>query len=281
MPRTSAAQLEAAIRSCWCLWTSDPVDQPTWSSSNPAWGQCASTALIVQDLLGGQVLIADVRHEDGSRQGVHYFNRLPDGGELDLTREQFVNGEIVSAPRLAERPADPTTGRLAGQYRLLAAAVARRLKTPRGGPESPRPVSVKGVCLDPGGRVLLCRNRRAEWELPGGRPEIGERLDRCVEREVREETGLAVEARNVIDAYAFEVQEGAWVDVLVYGCSTTSPSPPSISPEHETVAWRDAQRIAADQLPAGYARAIEQWHARLRPREPAQAPAGPARPPWR
>lgn len=30
-------------------------------------------------------------------------------------------------------------------------------------------VSVKGVALDARGRVLLLKNEREEWELPGGR----------------------------------------------------------------------------------------------------------------
>jgi ADP-ribose pyrophosphatase YjhB (NUDIX family) len=35
------------------------------------------------------------------------------------------------------------------------------------------PVSVKGVVIR-GERVLLLHNERGEWELPGGRLEIGE-----------------------------------------------------------------------------------------------------------
>jgi 8-oxo-dGTP pyrophosphatase MutT (NUDIX family) len=33
------------------------------------------------------------------------------------------------------------------------------------------PVSIKGVACDTEGRVLLLKNERAEWELPGGRLE--------------------------------------------------------------------------------------------------------------
>ena len=51
------------------------------------------------------------------------------------------------------------------------------------------PVSVKAVVVE-SARVLLCLNGRGEWELPGGRLEEGEDLERCVEREVKEETGL-------------------------------------------------------------------------------------------
>ncbi|MGP3946800.1 hypothetical protein ACTWQK_45600, partial [Streptomyces sp. 6N106] len=35
------------------------------------------------------------------------------------------------------------------------------------------PVSVKGVALDAQDRVVLLKNERDEWELPGGRLEIG------------------------------------------------------------------------------------------------------------
>jgi len=258
----SLAQLESAIRGSWCLWTADPVDQAGWSSSNPASGQCASTALLVYEAFGGEVLIADVQHRDGTCQGFHYSNRLPDGTSLDLTGEQFVEGEIIGPTRLAQRPPDLTLGRLAGQYRLLRTGVERRLRAPLGPADASRPLSVKGVCFDGVGRALLCRNWRGEWELPGGRPEVGERFDDCVVREFREETGIVVEARNVVDAYAFEVTTGAWVDVLVLGCVAASSSAPIVSTEHQTVQWLDPTEIEDAELPAGYRQAVSVWSAR-------------------
>jgi hypothetical protein len=51
------------------------------------------------------LLIAEVIRGDGSRQGVHYWNLLPDGTELDLTREQFGHDEVVQQPRMLQRPA--------------------------------------------------------------------------------------------------------------------------------------------------------------------------------
>ena len=52
------------------------------------------------------------------------------------------------------------------------------------------PVSVKGVAVQYG-QVLLLENERAEWELPGGKLELGEDPQECVAREIREETGPA------------------------------------------------------------------------------------------
>ena len=59
-----------------------------WSSSNAAWGQCAVTACIVQDLLGGDIIWSLAKSPD-QREHSHYFNVLPDGSIVDLTKEQF------------------------------------------------------------------------------------------------------------------------------------------------------------------------------------------------
>jgi uncharacterized protein (DUF952 family) len=121
MALTSLAAIEDAIRASWSRETCDPVDE--WSPENPARGQCAVTALVVQDLLGGELLLADVHHRDGSRQGWHYWNRLGGGVEFDLTREQFSDDEIVQAPAPVERPADLSAGRLYPQYQALSRTV--------------------------------------------------------------------------------------------------------------------------------------------------------------
>ena len=55
------------------------------------------------------------------------------------------------------------------------------------------PVSVKGVAIQDG-RVLLLENERGEWELPGGKLELGEDPQECVVREITEETGWQVTA---------------------------------------------------------------------------------------
>lgn len=41
------------------------------------------------------------------------------------------------------------------------------------------PVSAKGA-IEVDGRLLLLRNERNEWELPGGKLEIGEDLRSCL-----------------------------------------------------------------------------------------------------
>jgi hypothetical protein len=94
--------LEDAIRSSWSLETCDPTDAAEWSAANPARGQCAVTALVVHNMLGGQLLEAEVLFEDGSRQGFHYWNRLA-SGDVDLTRDQFTSNEFLQEPHVIDR----------------------------------------------------------------------------------------------------------------------------------------------------------------------------------
>ena len=122
MADVDQANLETAVRAAWALDTCDPVDAGDWSAANPSRGQCGSTALTIHDLLGGELLIAEVIRSDGSRQGVHYWNLLPDGTELDLTREQFADDEVIQQPRTLRRPAGLPT-RCAEQYLTMRGRV--------------------------------------------------------------------------------------------------------------------------------------------------------------
>lgn len=70
-----------ALKRAWCRETSSVPDE--WSPGNPARGQCAVTALIVQDTLGGILLRTVIQGES------HYFNQLPDAENVDLTLLQF------------------------------------------------------------------------------------------------------------------------------------------------------------------------------------------------
>ena len=60
------------------------------------------TALVVHDLMGGELLEAEVHYLDGERQGFHYWNRLA-GVDVDLTREQFTTQEVVQEPHTIDR----------------------------------------------------------------------------------------------------------------------------------------------------------------------------------
>jgi hypothetical protein len=81
-------------------------------------------AMVVQDLLGGDLLEAKV-YLAGDQVEHHYRTRLPSGVEIDLTARQFgdeyVIGEQIVRTRDGQKP------KHAAQYRLLADRVCDRL----------------------------------------------------------------------------------------------------------------------------------------------------------
>lgn len=65
-------------------------------------------------------------------------------------------------------------------------------------------LGVGGVVIHDG-RALIVRRAseplKDEWSIPGGLVEIGEKLVDAVQREVNEETGLVIEAGEVLDLF--------------------------------------------------------------------------------
>lgn len=91
---------------------------PRWQPENPAKGQCGVTALVVNDLLGGDLVRGEV-YVAGQWSDYHWWNRLESGVEIDLTREQFRRGETVVGGTTVVRP--PSISRLREEYELLRA----------------------------------------------------------------------------------------------------------------------------------------------------------------
>ncbi|WP_424212579.1 alpha/beta fold hydrolase [Streptomyces sp. BI20] len=122
------ADLEAAIRAGWSAETCSPddVERAAWTPENPAWGHCDITALLVHDLLGGELMAGEV-WLDGRQEGVHVWNELPGGIVVDLTRERFRRGQVVSPGwKLGERPAGRTPRRWE-EYQTLRRRVIDKL----------------------------------------------------------------------------------------------------------------------------------------------------------
>jgi 8-oxo-dGTP pyrophosphatase MutT (NUDIX family) len=120
------------------------------------------------------------------------------------------------------------------------------------------PVSVKGVAVQ-AGRVLLLKNERDEWELPGGKLELGEDPRACVAREIGEEAGWRVITGPILDCWQYHIGAGLDVVIVTYGCHVVSDVPPVVSPEHSRAELFSAAEIAALNIPDGYKSSVVTW----------------------
>src|SRR5215813_1576779 len=70
-------RIAAALLGSWSIDTSG-----NWLPDNPARGQCNVTALLINELFGGEILKTPLP------EGDHFYNRI-DGARIDLTASQF------------------------------------------------------------------------------------------------------------------------------------------------------------------------------------------------
>jgi 8-oxo-dGTP pyrophosphatase MutT (NUDIX family) len=124
-------------------------------------------------------------------------------------------------------------------------------------------VSVKGVVIR-GGKVVLLRNERDEWELPGGKLELSESPERCLAREIAEELQLSIEPAGIVDSWVYTIAPGVHVLILTYGCLESSSDEAILSGEHKELRWFPLAEVDALRMPEGYKTSIRAW-SRVRP----------------
>ncbi len=85
----SISALRHALVRAW-----SPASSSKYLAENPARGQCSVTALVLQDIFGGEIL------KTRTDAGIHFYNRI-NGERCDLTLSQFDQpirfDDIVSA----------------------------------------------------------------------------------------------------------------------------------------------------------------------------------------
>ena len=123
------------------------------------------------------------------------------------------------------------------------------------------PVSIKGV-LFVAGDVVLLKNERDEWELPGGRLEAGEEPDLCLAREIREELGIAVRVADLLDCWRYPVLADREVLIVTFGVQPLAQAELQLSHEHKALGRFPIQEIATLKMPEGYRRSIRDWATR-------------------
>ena len=116
-------------------WSEETAADAAWwrrnQPSRPSVGQCAVTALVVHERFGGDLLrvivpegatrILGFSKNVNSPEQSHYFNRLPDGRVVDLTRDQFDSWEPMGPPVVRERDYLMSHPDTVTRYRILRA----------------------------------------------------------------------------------------------------------------------------------------------------------------
>ena len=135
-------------------------------------------------------------------------------------------------------------------------------------------ISVKGVVVRDD-QVLLLRNERQEWELPGGRLELGETPPQCVAREITEETGWVVTTGPILDSWMYYIdQVERNVFIVTYGCNLVDGQDdvePVLSHEHKQIGLFTEDDAVNLVMPQGYKTSIATWFAALRASRERQA----------
>ncbi|MEM3827441.1 MAG: hypothetical protein QXR58_02465 [Candidatus Micrarchaeaceae archaeon] len=121
----SLSYLYDAVSKSWSAETS--ADPSKWTPKNPAWGQCAVTAAVVNDYLGGEILRIEVKNVEGVSS--HYYNKLENGRVVDFTKQQFDDSAVFENEQLRTKDYILSYPNTKLRYDLLSKRVKEALRT--------------------------------------------------------------------------------------------------------------------------------------------------------
>ena len=117
-------------------------------------------------------------------------------------------------------------------------------------------LAVRALISSPEDRYLLLRRSKANkalvglWEIPGGKADPGESIERALRREVREETGLELTLGGVLGAYGVEMPDKRLAIVCLR--ATVVSGTLTLSDEHDAYIWSEPSKIFQYQFVDGF-----------------------------
>jgi 8-oxo-dGTP pyrophosphatase MutT (NUDIX family) len=106
-------------------------------------------------------------------------------------------------------------------------------------------------------RILLARNSRFEWDLPGGKLHSGESLESALRRELMEELNVKLVSSELLSASIHHFYPT--ILVLVYGCRIGNLENMAISSEHSEIKFFELDNLPVAEIPSPYIKPIELW----------------------
>ena len=91
-----------------------------------------------------------------------------------------------------------------------------------------------------------CEWNPGKWDLPGGKIEAGEALDDALKREAREETGLEIDVRSLIEAVEDESNNYRLVHLIFDSGKVLGKV--ELSDEHNSFKWVQPGELGSFEL---------------------------------
>ena len=113
-------------------------------------------------------------------------------------------------------------------------------------------IVVAAAILQREGKILLTRRKREAhqgglWEFPGGKQELGETLEQCLQRELKEEIDIEVDAVKHFDVLRYRYPEKE-VELHFFTCSIFQGDPKPL--ESIEMAWVPKGELVFYEFPA-------------------------------
>ncbi len=130
--------------------------------------------------------------------------------------------------------------------------------------DKPFSLSAKVVVHDGEGRCLLLkrsissRENPGKWDLPGGKIEIGEKLEEGLLREVAEETGLTISLLHVLGAAESETAMNRVANLIMEG--QVESGQVRLSSEHDDFTWVDRESLARADIAEQFAHLLKAYN---------------------
>lgn len=124
------------------------------------------------------------------------------------------------------------------------------------------PVSMKGVIIH-GSQTVLLKNERDEWELPGGKLDLGESPEECVVREIEEELNVHAHVGPILDTWVYTIREDRIVLIVTYGVVVETLEGMRCSHEHKEARVFNLEDVDALNMPENYKKSIASYAKRL------------------